>query len=52
MKPENSSWLKDSTRAGSGRVFLAGSVVKLYVVQVPFVVIEESKGIIYRLVTD
>ena len=43
MKPENSSWLNYSTRAGSGRVILAGSVEKLYVVQVPFVVIEESK---------
>ena len=28
MKSENSSWLKDSPRAGSGIVSLAGFVVK------------------------
>ena len=28
VKSENSSWLKDSTRAGSGIVSLAGCVVK------------------------
>ena len=28
VKPENSSWLNDSTIAGSGRVTLAGSMVK------------------------
>ena len=28
VKLENSSWLKDSTRAGSGIVSLAGCVVK------------------------
>ena len=28
VKPENPSWLKDSTRARSGRVSLADSVVK------------------------